>query len=125
MKDVKVEDPFKNLRERTASKGNMPNEGATPVSSPIIPIIEEEIVPPTSPMPIDQSLHVPEQSEADESNPNVEIRGTPAKEDRKAKSGSYIEQDSRGSNSSTRTRQKGPPLALRRLLDFNKKGLKE
>ena len=65
MKDVKVEDPFKNLRERTASKGNMPNEGATPVSSPIIPIIEEEIVPPTSPMPIDQSLHVQEQSEAD------------------------------------------------------------
>ena len=125
IKDVKVVDPFKNLRERTASKGNLPNEGATPVSLPIIPNIEEEILPPTSPMPIDQSLHVPEQSEADESNPNVEIRGTPAKEDGKAKSGSYIEQDLRGSNSSTKTRQKGPPLALRRLLDFNKKGLKE
>ena len=71
-------DPFKNLREKTASKGNLPNEGATPVSSPIIPNIEKEIVPPTSSVPIDQSLHVPKQSEADESNPNVEIRETPS-----------------------------------------------
>ena len=70
-------------------------------------------------MPVDQSVPVPEQRELEEINPEIEIRETQAKRN------SLTEQDLQGDKKSTKTRQKGPPLALRRLLDFNKKDLKE
>ena len=118
MKDAQVIDPHKNVEEGTGFKGDSYNEGGTPLALSIMPDIEDGNLP-RSPMPVDQSVHVPEQRELEEINPDIEIRETQAKRN------SLTEQDLQGDKKSTKTRPNGPPLALRRLLDFNKKGLKE